>query len=307
MIEFTAGEDQIRKPRLDQFLAERLTSLSLTRIRTLIAVGEIVVNGAPSLKGVRLQPGDVVVIKDNEAGQAPTSATPEQISLVILYEDEEIIVVNKPSGMLTHPSNREKSGALTNALAHHFLETTGRPIRAGLIHRLDRDTSGAIVVAKTLRAHRALSNAFRDRRVSKTYLAIVSGVPALESGEIDAPIGSDPTDWPHWKVMEDGRPAKTRYEVRRRFPKHAMLHLEPLTGRTHQIRIHCALIGHPLFGDPVYGIRNDPEAKQFGVKRHILHAQRLAFPHPTRREQIDLIAPLPQPILDLIGRLTADP
>ncbi|MBX3280028.1 MAG: RluA family pseudouridine synthase [Acidobacteria bacterium] len=306
MIEFTVSDSQGRGPRLDRFLAENLHSISLTRIRTMIRDGDVEVNGAGSQKGVRLQTGDVVTLKTDEASQASTSATPQQLPIEILYEDESIVVVNKPSGMLTHPSNRERSGALTNALAHHFILTSGRPIRAGLVHRLDRDTSGAIVVAKTLRAHRILSNAFRERRVRKTYLAVVSGAPNADSGVIDAPIGCDKTDWPHWKVMDSGRPAKSNYIVLRRFPMHALLRLEPLTGRTHQIRIHCRLEGCPLLGDPVYGIRNDPQAKRLGIKRQFLHAERLVFPHPVSGKEIDIAVPMPETMAGIIGRLSVE-
>lgn len=306
MIEFTVPDAQGRGPRLDRFLAQKLHSISLTRIRTMIRDGDIEVNGAESQKGVRLQTGDVITLKADEASQASTSATPQQLPIEIVYEDESIVVVNKPSGMLTHPSNRERSGALTNALAHHFIATSGSPVRAGLVHRLDRDTSGAIVVAKTLKAHRILSNAFRERRVRKTYLAVVTGSPGVDSGAIDAPIGCDKTDWPHWKVIDSGRPAKTNYIVLRRFPKHALLQLEPLTGRTHQIRIHCRLAGYPLLGDPVYGIRNDPEAKRLGIKRQFLHAERLVFPHPISGKEIDIVIPMPEPMAEIIGRLSIE-
>jgi 23S rRNA pseudouridine1911/1915/1917 synthase len=295
MLEFEAGPE---KERLDEFLAHRLPRTSLTRIRALISSGEVLINGERTAKGTRLQLGDQIVVSDTN--DLPTSATPEPIPIDILYEDDEVIGVNKPSGLLTHPSNREKSGTLTNALAHHFLQSAGRHIRAGLIHRLDRDTSGVIVIAKTPRAHRIISKAFRERRVSKTYLAFVCGKVLPDAGEIEAPIGCDPDAWPHWRIMEGGRPAFTRYRVRRRFPAYTLLELEPQTGRTHQIRIHCTSIGHPLFGDQIYGRRDDEEAKRLGVKHHLLHAQRLIFRHPSYDREVDLQAPLPPQILEMI-------
>src|SRR5215475_7057524 len=219
--EFEAGAD---KQRLDEFVATRLPKISLTRIRRLIAEGDVLLNHERSLKGVRLQPGDRVSVKIFAAEKSST--TPEPIPLDILFEDEHIIAVNKPTGLLAHPSNTEKSGALTNALAYHFWQTAGSPIRPGLVHRLDRNTSGVIVIAKTPRAHRTLSKHFRERRVKKFYLALVFGTVEQDQGEIEAPIGYDPKAWPHWRVMSDGRQANTHYRVRRRFGTHTLLELE---------------------------------------------------------------------------------
>ena len=177
-----------------------------------------------------------------------SSATPEQIPLDILFEDEHIIAVNKPAGLLAHPSNTEKSGALTNALAYHFWQTAGAPIRPGLVHRLDLQHFGSDGHRQdAARAPHALET-FRERRVQKFYLALLSGRMEKDSGEVDAPIGSDPKVWPHWRVTpegEGGKSAQTRYRVKRRFKAHTLVELEPLTGRTHQLRIHCDLIGHP--------------------------------------------------------------
>ncbi len=206
--EFVAGDD---KPRLDEFIATRLPKVSLTRIRRLIAEGDAQVNDAASLKGARLQPGDRVSVRVFAAEKS--SATPEAIPLDVLYEDDDIVVVNKQVGLLTHPSHREKSGTLMNALAWHFWQSSGGAIRPGLVHRLDRNTSGVIVVAKTPRAHRTLSKHFRERWVKKFYLALVCGRVEAAEGEIDAPIGHDPAVFPHWRVMREGgeaREAQTR-------------------------------------------------------------------------------------------------
>jgi 23S rRNA pseudouridine1911/1915/1917 synthase len=299
--EFEAGAE---KQRLDEFVATRLPKISLTRIRRLIAEGDVLLNGERSLKGVRLQPGARVSVKIFAAEKS--SATPEPIPLDILFEDEHIIAVNKPAGLLTHPSNTEKSGALTNALAWHFWQTAGEPTRPGLIHRLDRNTSGVMVIAKTPRAHRTLSKHFRERWVKKFYLAFVSGRVEKDSGEIDAPIGSDPKVWPHWRVMpesEGGKPAKTVYRVKRRFKAHTFVELEPLTGRTHQLRIHCDLIGHPIVGDPIYASTVDPVTAKHKLKHHLLHAARLVFRHPATGKEMNLEAPLPKAMADLMPEL----
>lgn len=299
--DFEAGAD---KPRLDEFIAAQLPKISLTRIRRLIAEGDVLVNGEKSLKGVRLQPGDKVSVRIFAAEKS--SATPEAIPLEILFEDEHIIVVNKPVGLLAHPSNTEKSGTLTNALAYHFWQTAGEPIRPGIVHRLDRNTSGVMVIAKTPRAHRTLSKHFRERWVKKFYLALVSGRVEKDSGEINAPIGSDPSLWPHWRVMpesEGGRSAQTLYRVKRRFKEHTLVELEPLTGRTHQLRIHCNLIGHPIVGDPVYASAADPLTAKHKLKHHLLHAARLVFRHPATGKEMNLEARMPQAMIDLMAEL----
>jgi 23S rRNA pseudouridine1911/1915/1917 synthase len=296
--EFEAGAEQ---ERFDQFLALRLPQLSQTRIRRAIAEGAALVNGAVAAKGMRLSPGDRVSL--TIAVSERSSATPEPISLNILYEDEELIVVNKPSGLLVHPSRTEKSGTLTNALAHHFLQTSSVPIRPGLLHRLDRDTSGVVAIAKTARAHRIIAKAFRQRRVTKRYLALVNGCVTNEAGEIDAPIGRDSNAWPRWQVMSEGRMAQTRYRVQQRFARHTLLELEPLTGRTHQLRIHCAMLGHPITGDRVYGGKLEDAAEHAICSTHLLHAYHLAFRHPTTGQEMTFLAPLPKAMLEALEKL----
>jgi 23S rRNA pseudouridine1911/1915/1917 synthase len=193
-----------------------------------------------------------------------------------------------------HPSHAEKSGTLLNGLAWHFWQTQKAAVRPGLVHRLDRDTSGVIVVAKTPRAHRTLSKHFRERWVKKFYVALVSGVVEKDSGEIDAPIGSRDEGWPRWCVMPSGRAAQTRYSVKQRFAAHTLLELEPLTGRTHQLRIHCQLIGHPILGDTVYhGGEIDPLVRRHRLRHQLLHAARLEFRHPATGQPMQFAAPLP--------------
>lgn len=299
--EFTAGED---KPRLDEFIATKLPKVSLTRIRRLIAEGDARVNGENSLKGVRLQPADRVSVKLFAAEKS--SATPEAIPLEVLHEDADIIVLNKQVGLLVHPSGREKSGTLMNALAYHFWQSSGGAIRPGLVHRLDRNTSGVIIIAKTLRAHRTLSKHFRERWVKKFYQALVCGRVAASEGEIDAPIGFDPAIFPHWRVMREGketRPAQTRYKVRTRFANHTLLELEPLTGRTHQLRIHCQLIGHAIVGDPFYKAPADDLARERSLKHHLLHASRLELKHPATGRTMVFEAPMPDAMKSLLASL----
>ena len=296
--EFEAGPEQ---ERVDEFLAARLPALSLTRIRRAIAEGDASVNGLPSAKGIRLRPGARVSLV-TLAGER-SSATPEPIALEILYEDADLIAVNKPAGLLVHPSRAEKSGTLANALTYHFLHTGGVAIRPGLVHRLDRGTSGVVLVAKTLRAHRIISKAFRQRRVSKRYLALVLGRVAAEAGEVTAPIGRAADEWPRWRVLDGGRPAHTRYSVRRRFAGHTLLELEPLTGRTHQLRIHCALLGHPIVGDRVYGPAAGAAVAGEDLDGHLLHAHHLAVRHPTGGGDLVFTAPVPPRMKRLLEAL----
>ncbi len=306
--DFIAGSD---KPRLDEFVARELPKISLTRIRRLIAEGDVLVNGEKSLKGIRLTEGDRVSVKIFAAEKS--SATPENIPLDILYEDESLIVVNKPVGLLVHPSHIEKSGTLLNGLAYHFWQTSGGAVRPGLIHRLDRNTSGVIVLAKTQRAHRTLSKHFRERWVKKFYLALVNGRVERDNGVIDAPIGSKEGKdvWPRWQVMnekEGGKPAQTKYKVIHRFTAHTLLELEPQTGRTHQLRIHCNLIGHPIVGDPIYRSalsETDHLVIKHKIKHHLLHASRLIFRHPAGGKELDLEASMPKLMRELIAELKA--
>jgi 23S rRNA pseudouridine1911/1915/1917 synthase len=305
--EFSYDEElppKVRPPRLDEFIARQLPKISLTRIRRLIADGDVLVNGVASLKGERLNRHDHITVKLFAAEKS--AATPEPIPLDILYEDTDLIVINKPVDLLVHPSNSEKSGTLLNGLAYYFWEQHGEPVRPGLVHRLDRNTSGVIVIAKTPRAHRTLSKHFRERWVKKFYVALVSGVVAQDAGEIDAPIGSDATKWPHWCVLpveQGGRAAQTRYRVKQRFAAHTLLELEPLTGRTHQLRIHCQLIGHPIVGDPHYHNGLDPLVRQHKLKHHLLHAARLVFKHPATGKEMDMQAPMPASMRQIIEEL----
>jgi 23S rRNA pseudouridine1911/1915/1917 synthase len=292
--------------RLDEFLASRLSGLSRMRIGTLLDQGACCVNQTPAPAGYHIARGDRIEVAFDEA--LPTAMTPEAIPLEIIHEDEHIIVLVKPAGMLVHPTMSVKTGTLLNGLAYHLnlsrmperepsestkpdiefsnpLSTVESPetiIRPGLVHRLDRATSGLMVIAKTQRALSTLSRHFHKRKVEKRYLALVRGVIVEESCEITAPIGRDPDSRPRWRVLEGGREAQTRLEVRARYPETTLVELEPVTGRTNQLRIHCAHLGHPIVGDEMYD--GGPGELTGELKseraRLCLHAWRLGFHHP---------------------------
>lgn len=292
------------KQKLGDYLFENMRELSKMYLRELIKTGKCEVNGVFVNSGYRLRRNDFIELEaDLSRGSA---MRPENIPLDIVFEDEEIIVVDKPAGMLVHPSHRENSGTLLNALAFYLNRKgereTGRKrdgesgdgmdqispsphppfspssfIRPGLIHRLDKQTSGLIVVAKTARAHRILSGHFMKKRVEKRYLALVEGIVADDEGTIVAPIGRF-AELKYWSVKSDGKHSESRFRVRERFVDTTLLELEPVTGRTNQLRIHCELIGHPIVGDVKRGGRE--------FQRLCLHAYRLAFPHPATNERM---------------------
>ena len=276
--------------RLDEFLASRLGRLSRMRIANLIAAGACLVNRLEARPGYHLQPNDLIEI--TIAGP-PTSMDPEPIPLEIIYEDSHLLVVVKPSGMLVHPTRSVKRGTLANALAHHLNFKSeisdDRPVvRPGIVHRLDRDTSGLMVIAKTQRALSILSRHFNRRLVRKRYVALVEGHILADEGAICAPIGRDPDNKPHWRVMDDGKAAETRFRVLERRGDITTVELEPVTGRTNQLRIHCAWAGHPILGDLLYSNAR--------AGRLCLHASELAFHHPAGGEWVEFHSPLPPDI-----------
>jgi 23S rRNA pseudouridine1911/1915/1917 synthase len=319
--------------RLDEFLASRVGDLSRMRIANLIAAGESTVNGEVALAGQRMAAGDSIVLAV-EAGP-PTAMSPDNIPLEILFEDEHIIVLVKPAGMLVHPTLSVKRGTLANALAHHLNESFGfrvrgpefedsephehgtrntepvTTVRPGLVHRLDRATSGVMVVAKSQRALSVLSRHFRKRLVEKRYLALVHGNIGEDDGAIIAPIGRDEDRRPRWRVMESGKLAETRFTVRERLRRATLVELEPITGRTNQLRIHCAYYGHPIVGDELYeevvggpAGRDDsrsgatssdhwPPVTDQRSSRLCLHAYSLSFNHPATGDWREFTSPPP--------------
>ncbi len=244
--------------------------------------GEVFVNGAPAKPSLPLEEGDV--LEFDILQPRPLVARPEAIELAILYEDEDLLVVDKPAGMVTHPAHGAPGGTLVNAvLAHVEGHLPGNGLRPGLVHRLDRDTSGLLVIAKRDESLRKLTAAMKLRRIEREYLGLVCGVPQHRNGRIEGPIGRDPRNRLKFAIVSEGKPAVTHYAVREEYPKHAELVFRLETGRTHQIRVHLAAAGHPILNDPIYGKKETG----FDLPGQALHAWRLAFRHPSSEEPME--------------------
>jgi 23S rRNA pseudouridine1911/1915/1917 synthase len=273
-----AGEDA--GLRLDAFLAARGATPSRAAAQRLIEAGAVTVEGRARPKNHRLAEGERVSVRASE--EAARSRDPEPVELRIVHEDEHLLVVDKPAGLVTHPAPGHRGPTLAEALARRVAGGTD-PERQGIVHRLDRDTSGLLVVARTEEAHAALQRMLRRREITREYLALVAGRPDADSGTIDAPIGRDRARRTVMSTRTDrGRDAVTRFEVLERFPRTTLLRVELETGRTHQIRAHLAAIGHPVCGDPAYG--GAECGRRLGLERQFLHARKLMFRHPITRE-----------------------
>ena len=304
--------------RLDLYLRDRLANHSRAMLQKLIKSGAIEVNGRVARASTMLRSGDTVVV---ELPPAPVrEALPEDIPLNIVYEDDQFMALNKQADLLVHPARGHWTGTLINGLVHHARRTAGTlstgsdPWRPGIIHRLDRNTTGLILIAKTDEAHWRLAGQFERRTIHKTYMAVVHGNPSLDSDLIDAPLGVDPKDRERYAVRKDGegRPAQTIYRVLERFGRFCLMELSPKTGRTHQLRVHLSFIGHPIVGDRLYGGREvsafdiTQKAKashESLIQRQALHAFRLQFVHPTRFNRMILEAPLPADMNELLSFL----
>lgn len=289
--------------RVDKYVAEAVPDLSRAAAQRLIAEGRILVNGAVVKASCRLEPGDTISVEIPPPVEV--SLAPEAIPLDIVYEDADLLVVNKPAGMVVHPAFGHGSGTLVNAVLAHCpdLAGVGGELRPGIVHRLDKDTSGLIVVAKGDAALRHLQAQFKGRAVQKAYLALVEGHVSPASGLIDAPIGRDPRARKKMAVVpRGGREAQTEYRALEFYDAHTLVEAHPLTGRTHQIRIHMAFIGHPIVGDAVYGFRKQ-RAK---TPRLFLHAARLAFRLPSTGEWREFQSPLPDDLTAVLERLRGD-
>ena len=272
-----------RKFRLEDLLCQRFPALSKMYLREVVKKGSCEVNGRQENIGHRLSANDFVEIEVDLSRQH--SMLPEALPIEIVYEDEDLVVVDKPAGMLVHPSHREKNGTLLNALAFHFNRDPARGvIRPGLVHRLDKETSGLIVVAKNQRAHRILCRQFQRKQVEKRYTAIVHGVMSENEGVINGDIGRD-AELKFWVLKEGGKASETRFRVLQRKQDTTLVELEPVTGRTNQLRIHCASIGHPIIGDKERG--GDASRKL------CLHATKLGFRHPADSTDRKLISKPP--------------
>ena len=297
--------------RLDAFLASRIEGWSRSRLQRLIEDESILVNAKPAKASHKVREGDEIDIDLTEAPAARFE--PEDIPLDIVYEDEYLAVINKPAGMVVHPGAGISSGTLANAVAHHFELVTSHssPVtRLGIVHRLDKDTSGLIVVAKDEQTHEALAEQFRDRTVEKSYVALVHGSTRENKGTIDRPLARDRWHRTKMTVAANGRHALSLWKVRQRFDKFTLLDVDIKTGRTHQIRVHLASINHPVVGDATYNegrdnTINDSDTKRAveSMNRFFLHAQRLAFTHPKTNERITLFCELPHELTDLLKHL----
>ena len=284
----------VARERLDRFLTERCAGMSRSRIKRLIEDGEVLVDGRSVNAGYRLRAGQLVEMRVSEP--EPTTIAAQPIPLDILHEDDELLVVDKPAGMPVHPGAGHPDSTLVNAALglSSKIGGVGDAGRAGLVHRLDMDTSGVIAVAKTERARAHLSAQFEARTVNKRYIALVQGWPEPPEAVIEAPIGRDPDNRKRMAIVEGGRESTTLYRTLRRYARAALVEAWPKTGRTHQIRVHLASVGHPVVGDATYGRMAD------GLERHFLHAASLEFEHPATGERVRFEAALAD---DLAGYL----
>lgn len=285
--------------RLDAFLSAD-GALTRSQAARLIAEGRVRVNGKPAAKSARLSGGETVTVDVPQLRE--TALPPQDIPLDVVYEDDDVIVVNKPTGLVVHPAPGHPDGTLVNALLHHCgdsLSGIGGEKRPGIVHRIDRDTSGLIIAAKNDAAHLALSAQLKDHSLSRTYECLVTGNMKQDSGTVDAPIGRSSADRKKMAVVPTGRRAVTHWEVVARYPGVTHLRCRLETGRTHQIRVHMAYIGHPILGDTVYGAKKPVP----GLTGQCLHATGLRFVHPRTGDPVELHCPLPPEFTAMLQKL----
>lgn len=307
--------------RLDAYLAEQIEGWSRSRLQRLIENGDILVNTKEAKASYKVREGDEIDVDLTE--QPAAKFEPENIPLDIVLEDEFLAVINKPAGMIVHPGAGVSNGTLANALAYHFgvgvselhggderSEIQNLRSKIGIVHRLDKDTSGLIVVAKDEQTHEALAEQFRAREVYKSYVALVHGNPQENSGTIDRPLARDRWHRTKMTVAANGRSALSIWKVKKRFEKFALLDVEIKTGRTHQIRVHLASINHPVVGDATYNEGRDNTIADHDMRRAVeslnrvfLHAEKLSFTHPKTGERVELVQPIPRELTDLLENL----
>lgn len=299
--------------RVDAYLAARIDKWSRVRLQKLIESGDALVNEHTVKSSYKLSPGDTIEV-ELPPRLAGASFVPQDIPLDIVFEDEEILVVNKPAGLVVHPAGGVPDGTLANGLAWHCqqLSQYAGAIRPGIVHRLDKDTSGLLVVAKTEAAHEHLADQFRNRETYKSYLALVHGVMEENSGRIEQPIGRDPQNRTRMTITRQGRHALSLWRVRQRWERFTLVKVEIKTGRTHQIRVHLASLKHPVVGDTVYNSGRDNMTADKSARiaiaalgRQFLHAERLGFRHPRTNEYVSFDAPLPPDLTLLLTALKA--
>ncbi|MCD3194151.1 RluA family pseudouridine synthase [Clostridium botulinum C] len=285
--------------RLDVFISNSLEGKSRSYIQKLIQEGHVKVNGKDKKSNYKLKLHDSVIVNNIE--NESQKINPENIDLDILYEDKDIIVINKPQGMVVHPATSNYSGTLVNALLYHCdtLSTLNDDTRPGIVHRIDKDTSGVLVVAKNNKAHEVLAEQLKEHSMKREYIALVEGILKEDNGLIDKPLGRNPKDRIKMAVVQEGKNAITHYEVLKRFKKNTLVKCILETGRTHQIRVHMSYIGHPLVGDPMYGFKK----QRFKLKGQMLHAKKLGFIHPTTQEYIEFQSDLPKYYKEVLLKL----
>ena len=294
------ASEESKNQRLDAFLASSLDGLTRSQATRLIESGEVAVNGRAVSKSYKLAGGEGIAVTLPEP--EPVEAVPQDIPLDVVYEDADVIVVNKPSGMVVHPAPGHPDGTLVNALLYHCAGTlsgVGGTLRPGIVHRIDRDTSGLIIAAKNDAAHQYLSAQLADHTLARTYECIVVGALREDRGTVDAPIARHPTDRKRMAVVAGGREAVTHWEVIARYPGYTHVRCRLETGRTHQIRVHMAYIGHPILGDTVYGAKKEVP----GLTGQCLHAVGLRFLHPRTHEIVELSCPLPEEFTRMLQKI----
>ena len=294
------ASEESKNQRLDAFLASSLDGLTRSQATRLIESGEVAVNGRAVSKSYKLAGGEDIAVTLPEP--EPVEAVPQDIPLDVVYEDADVIVVNKPSGMVVHPAPGHPDGTLVNALLYHCAGTLsgiGGALRPGIVHRIDRDTSGLIIAAKNDAAHQYLSAQLADHTLARTYECIVVGALREDRGTVDAPIARHPTDRKRMAVVAGGREAVTHWEVIARYPGYTHVRCRLETGRTHQIRVHMAYIGHPILGDTVYGAKKEVP----GLTGQCLHAVGLRFLHPRTHEVMELSCPLPDEFTRMLQKI----
>lgn len=283
--------------RLDKVLSALMVDESRSQLKEAIDKGEVAVNGGATKPKYQVQPGDQIVVTIPDP--VKLDLEPENIPLDIVYEDDDVIVVNKPSGMVVHPSPGHPDHTLVNALLYHSpLSTINGTYRPGIVHRIDKDTSGLLMVAKNDNAHRSLATQLKNKTNLREYIALVHGVIKQDEGTIDAPLGRSPKDRKRQAIVADGRHAVTHFKVLERYLNYTLISCWLETGRTHQIRVHMKSIGHPLAGDPLYGPR-----KTINGSGQFLHAKKLGFKHPVTGKQLVFEAPLPDDFERVLRRL----
>ena len=300
-------DPELSGERIDKFLSRNLEDVSRSRIQKLITEGKVLVNGARVSKHHKLVCGQEISIEDLSSANTGPDIAAEEIDLKIIYEDKSILVISKEAGMLTHPAPGNEKHTLVNVLMYHSknLSKLSGEERAGIVHRLDKDTSGLLIAAKDENVHHRLSEMFADRKVKKTYIALVEGRFKEDRGEIKLPIGRSRIDRKKMSVaIDNGRDAITAFEVVEEFRHAALLNIYPRTGRTHQIRVHLNYIGHPIIADQVYGSRSSSlVAKNIGLQRQFLHASKLEFTHPVTEKLMEFEDPLPKDLSESLEKL----